>query len=193
MIAKYLSALVFFTVSGCVAGPQDDSAAEDGASSVDGLSGLPDGDYVLHPVHSNKCVDVAAASTQNGARVQQYSCNGTVAQVFHLTSLGGDLFEITNPHSGKALDITDVKLANRHRALEATISVLRVAHGLLDQVHVTQAAGDKLGAAVHRRTMPFRKIIEDGNAVPGVKKFFHTNRTDVAGAACDKNIHREPA
>lgn len=108
MIAKYLSALVLFTVAGCVAGPQDDSAAEDGASSVDGLSGLPDGDYVLHPVHSNKCVDVAAASTQNGARVQQYSCNGTVAQVFHLTSLGGDLFEITNPHSGKALDITDV-------------------------------------------------------------------------------------
>jgi hypothetical protein len=108
MISRYLSALVLLSLAGCAAAPQDDSTPEDGTSSAEGVSALPDGDYVIHPAHSNKCVDVAAASNDNGARVQQYTCNGTVAQVFHVASIGGGYFEITNPHSGKAFDITDV-------------------------------------------------------------------------------------
>ncbi|WP_395691292.1 hypothetical protein [Nocardioides sp.] len=59
------------------------------------------------------------------------------AQTQHTPDPAGDGLK------GRALDITDVKLANRHRALEATISVLRVAHGdlglLLQERHGGQA------------------------------------------------------
>lgn len=47
-----------------------------------------DGSYVFTARHSAKCLDVAAASVADGARLQQYSCNGTTAQSFRLTSAG---------------------------------------------------------------------------------------------------------
>lgn len=57
------------------------------------------GDTLVNP-QSGKCLDVAAGSTANGARVQLWSCNGTGAQQWQSNANG----TITNPQSGKCLD-----------------------------------------------------------------------------------------
>lgn len=36
----------------------------------------------LISVHSGKCLDISGNSTANGAKVQQWDCNGTTAQLF---------------------------------------------------------------------------------------------------------------
>ncbi|MBC7173415.1 MAG: RICIN domain-containing protein, partial [Polyangiaceae bacterium] len=41
--------------------------------------------YTIRPAHSYGCVDVDGASTFNGAKIQQYLCNNTNAQVFKLS------------------------------------------------------------------------------------------------------------
>lgn len=50
-----------------------------------------------------KCLDVAAASTTNGANVQIYDCNGTAAQHWAISSAG----DIVNINANKCLDIRE--------------------------------------------------------------------------------------
>jgi chitinase len=57
---------------------------------------VADGEYVIRSVHSGKCLDITAASTADGARVQQWDCNGTGAQRFRVVSVGGGFQRITN-------------------------------------------------------------------------------------------------
>ncbi|HEY0065587.1 MAG TPA: RICIN domain-containing protein [Telluria sp.] len=66
---------------------------------------LASGRYTIVSVHSGKCVDVAAASTADGANIQQYQCNGTGAQAFDVTDMGNDVYRILNANSGKAVDV----------------------------------------------------------------------------------------
>jgi hypothetical protein len=49
-----------------------------------------------------KCLDVDAAGTANGTKVDLYTCNGTGAQVWQPQANG----ELLNPASGKCLDDT---------------------------------------------------------------------------------------
>jgi beta-glucanase (GH16 family) len=102
--------LMMITTAGCVAGP-DESAPESEDTVSAGVVAISEGDYVIHPVHSNQCLDISAASTANGARVQQWGCNGTAAQVFRLIKVADGYYEIVNPHSDKALDVRDVSYA----------------------------------------------------------------------------------
>jgi chitinase len=51
-------------------------------------------------------VDVNAASTANGAQIQQYTCNGTGGQSFIVSDQGDGWYRILNANSGKAVDIT---------------------------------------------------------------------------------------
>ncbi|MGE5451696.1 MAG: RICIN domain-containing protein [Acidobacteriota bacterium] len=66
---------------------------------------LSNGRYKLVSSNSGKCVDVTAASTADGANIQQYSCNGTNAQAFDVTSTGGGAYKLINVNSGKAVDV----------------------------------------------------------------------------------------
>lgn len=66
---------------------------------------LANGRYKLVSSNSGKCVDVTAASTADGANIQQYACNGTNAQAFNVTSTGGDVYKLINVNSGKAVDV----------------------------------------------------------------------------------------
>ena len=43
---------------------------------------VANGRYNIVAVHSGKCVDVDNAGTADGTPIQQYTCNGTDAQVF---------------------------------------------------------------------------------------------------------------
>ena len=54
---------------------------------------------------SDKCLDVDSASTANGARIQQWSCNGTNAQRFTIEDRGGGNYRLRNAGSNKCLDV----------------------------------------------------------------------------------------
>jgi hypothetical protein len=53
--------------------------------------------------HSGKCLDVTDGSLQDGARLQQWECNGLPQQRFWITSLDGERFTVMTA-AGKVLD-----------------------------------------------------------------------------------------
>jgi len=57
--------------------------------------------------HSGKCLDVAGASHADGARVQQYTCNGTAAQRWYKDYIGSDhrFFYLEVAASGDCLEV----------------------------------------------------------------------------------------
>ena len=98
------------------------AACGDGTATLDEVSGLAqptlvssitEGDYIIRSVATGKCIDISASSTADGAKVQEWDCNGTSAQKFHISPTSGGYFKIINVNSGKGLDIKDVStLAN---------------------------------------------------------------------------------
>jgi hypothetical protein len=75
------------------------------------VSSISEGDYVIRSAATNKCIDVSGASRDEGAKVQEWDCNGTVAQTFHISPVGGGYWKIINVNSGKGLDIKDASPA----------------------------------------------------------------------------------
>jgi hypothetical protein len=71
------------------------------------VSSITEGDYVIRSAMTSKCVDIASGSTADGATVQQYDCNGTNAQKFHISPTTDGYWKIINVNSNKALDIKD--------------------------------------------------------------------------------------
>ena len=51
------------------------------------------------------CMDVAGGSTSSGAQIQEWTCNGTGAQVFQAQALDSTYYKLVNPQSGKCLDV----------------------------------------------------------------------------------------
>mgnify|MGYP000641500433 CR=1 FL=1 len=77
------------------------------------VSTITEGDYVIRSVATGKCIDISSSSTADGAKVQEWDCNGTSAQKFHISPASPGYFKIINVNSGKGLDIKDVStLAN---------------------------------------------------------------------------------
>ena len=72
------------------------------------LKNMGAGWYRLLNTNSGKAIDIAAASTADGAKVQQYTDNGTGAQRFSITPAADPTaFVITSENSGKCLDDAD--------------------------------------------------------------------------------------
>lgn len=97
-------AMILALLTGC------GGAADSGGASSDTLTGaqsasITDGTYTIRTAVSGKCLDVAGASTEDGAKVQEWSCNGTGAQRFEVTRLADGAYQIINAHSRKSLDI----------------------------------------------------------------------------------------
>jgi hypothetical protein len=69
------------------------------------LSKGASGGSILSPVHSGLCMDVAGASMDNGAQIQQYACNGSAAQSFTLDPRGNGQYRIVSSRSGKCIDV----------------------------------------------------------------------------------------
>ncbi|WP_233625354.1 pectinesterase family protein [Actinoplanes sp. ATCC 53533] len=70
------------------------------------------GTYQLAVTKSGKCVDVPAASTANGALLQQWGCTANSAwQQFRLTPVGAD-YQLVNVNSGKCVDVPDWSTAS---------------------------------------------------------------------------------
>lgn len=106
---------MFLLMSGCHAADSTPvEETDDGAESA--ISGsLGNGDYVIKTVATGHCLDVSASSTADGASVQEWSCNGTKAQEFHVTAIGDGFYKILNVNSNKSLDIKDVSTAANAR------------------------------------------------------------------------------
>lgn len=134
MVAKSILFGIALLTAGCL-GVEDDVEIEDVQSQSQALA---DGDFFIKPVHSGKCVDVAGASTQNGANVQQYDCNGTPAQVFHVSSLGNGYYKIVNPHAQKGLDVRGVSTA-----VGAQIQIWDYLGGTNQQFAIDALGGDE--------------------------------------------------
>lgn len=70
------------------------------------------GSYQLQNRFSGMNLDVNAASTADGARIQQWAGNGCICQNFKFTHLGNGIYEITADHSGKSLDVSNQSTAD---------------------------------------------------------------------------------
>ncbi len=58
-------------------------------------------------MHSNKCLDIDANSTKDGANAHQFGCHGNDNQSFVFTPVDGktDVYTIKAKHSNKCLDV----------------------------------------------------------------------------------------
>ncbi|GJF34331.1 hypothetical protein KNE206_70310 [Kitasatospora sp. NE20-6] len=64
------------------------------------------GTYQLAVTKSGKCIDVPAASTANGALLQQWNCTpDSDWQQFTLTPAGSGRYQLVNVHSKKCIDV----------------------------------------------------------------------------------------
>jgi len=69
--------------------------------------------YTVVNLNSGKCVDARAAGTGNGTAVQQYTCNGTTAQLYQLAATTGGYVRVNNRGNvSQALDVTDMSTAD---------------------------------------------------------------------------------
>lgn len=100
---RALPLFLFCTFTACVTGAQDEDVAVE--REAEGVT--PGVYYVLEAKHSGKALDVSAASTADGANVQQWSKNGTAAQDWRFEPTGDGYFVIRARCSGKALDVQD--------------------------------------------------------------------------------------
>ncbi len=72
---------------------------------------IGEGIYTLASVFApTRALDIKNASKANGANVQLYNANGTLAQKFELSYLGNGLYTIRSAMSGKVLDIASANM-----------------------------------------------------------------------------------
>lgn len=103
------SSIVALSAIGCADVDPSAEYEEDAAgSSAASLTGT----YTLTAVHSSKCVEVAASSTSNGAKLQQATCSSAANQKFQIRDRGNGQHEIVGSSSGKCLDVKDKSTAN---------------------------------------------------------------------------------
>src|SRR5690349_1165058 len=98
---------VAITVAALFAGLLTGAAAPAQAATVDTTSW-----YVLVNRNSGKALDVSAASTNNGAAVQQWTRHNGDNQQFQFMDSGGGYYRLRARHSGKALDVSGFSTAD---------------------------------------------------------------------------------
>lgn len=89
------------------------------SSQVDDIASLatvpaPNAAISIVSAHSDRCLDVVAGSTADGAGLQQYRClgPGQANQVWVLRPKANDGYTIVNENSGKCLDLTGGRTDN---------------------------------------------------------------------------------
>ncbi|MEP7125498.1 MAG: glycoside hydrolase family 6 protein [Byssovorax sp.] len=99
-----LTALIVASLAplGCVAATDegvDDTGVEAEAITNDSF-------YTLKGVQSGKCVGVSSGSTNQGANVDQATCDGSSKQQWKLHAVSSGVFELVVKHSGLCMDVT---------------------------------------------------------------------------------------
>ena len=98
--------------------------------------GPPSGTYELIARHSGKCLDVYAASVDDGATIIQYACHGGPNQRWRLERTGDGYVRLIATHSGKALDVDGASTDN------GAFLIQWPSHGGTNQQWQLQAVGD---------------------------------------------------
>ncbi len=89
-----------------------------GGGSNGGTITPPSGVTSLQLRHSNKCMDLQAGSSANGANIHQWGCNGNnTNQDFNLVSAGGGYYEVRTKHN-KCLGIAGGSNDNGTNAIQ---------------------------------------------------------------------------
>lgn len=70
---------------------------------------IENGYYAIKSLASGKVLDVVSGSRSQGAKVQTYASNGTAAQVWKVTSVGGGKYTLICYGSNMALDVPSGK------------------------------------------------------------------------------------
>lgn len=70
-----------------------------------------DADTALQNVRTKKCLEIENSSGSNGARAQQWSCNGQAGARWEFEDVGGGYFQLVND-SGKCLEVADSRTDN---------------------------------------------------------------------------------
>ena len=91
--------------------------------------------YQIVGMHSEKCIDVAGAKTDNNANIQLYTSHGKANQLWMFVRTG-QYYKIISKHSGKCLDLAGNSMENK-----ANIQ-LYTCHGRDDQLWKLEPVGD---------------------------------------------------
>jgi len=78
------------------------------------------------------CMDVEGGSEADGALVQQYTCNGSAAQRWKVTSVGNDVYELVSQASGKCLDVNGGSDASGAAVQQYTCNGSAAQHWVVD-------------------------------------------------------------
>ena len=105
-----LAGLSAFSI-GCVVADEEADEDSDQTENAAVVSSISEGDYVIHSAMTGKCIDISGSTTADGGKVQEWDCNGTNAQKFHISPTSDGYFKIINVNSNKGLDITGVSTA----------------------------------------------------------------------------------
>ncbi|WP_437336244.1 RICIN domain-containing protein [Sorangium sp. So ce394] len=149
-------------LGGCLVADDEAARAEASAEDADAVlvSSVTEGDYVIRSVATNKCLDVPGASTADGTRMQQWTCNGTNAQKFHISPTTDGYWKIVNVGSNKALDVRDVSTA-----ANAVIHQWTYVGGANQQWKLVNRGGDQF--SIHARHTDQVVDLAWGNAADG--------------------------
>ncbi|MFJ8826722.1 RICIN domain-containing protein [Streptomyces sp. NPDC102467] len=96
------------TVTGIEFAAQGSASAQTTAAAA-----LPTGYTTVVNKGSGKCVDARSAASADGTAVQQYACNGSIAQNWQLAATSGGYHRVNSSlDATKAWDVTDVSTAD---------------------------------------------------------------------------------
>ncbi len=86
-------------------GSTSGGSSSSSSSSTSGGSFSGNGRYQIISRLSGKSIDVASASTANGANIQLWSYSGGTNQQWDVASMGSGYYSIRAAHSGKSMDV----------------------------------------------------------------------------------------
>ena len=109
-------------LGGCLVADDETATTEDSGEDSDAVivSSITEGDYVIRSIATNKCLDVPSASTADGTRMQQWTCNGSSAQRFHISPTSDGYWKIVNVNSNKALALQNGSTAQGTQVVQWT-------------------------------------------------------------------------
>jgi len=98
------SCLAGSSLVGCAVEGVDDALLEEEVGSLEQAFTVGS-IHEIRVLHSNKCLDVAAAGTADGTNIQQWNCNGSNAQKFRVEARSGGLYRLVAQNGDKCVDV----------------------------------------------------------------------------------------
>jgi len=108
-------ALTALALAACNAGSEDGASPRENASTLASASTTTTVYNYGTLAHPGSCLDAYGAGTGDGTQLDEWACNGTVAQAFSVVDLGNGTVNIVNPNSNKCLDVYGAGTGNGNK------------------------------------------------------------------------------